>query len=143
MYSEKGKIFIMDDDPLLVDMYTTAFKVSGYEVESSFDGEEGLKKIKEMPVKPSVILSDIMMPKMHGLDFLSKLKEDKELKKIPVVFLTNLSGMDDVKRGLELGAVTYIVKSRYTPKEVVGKLKEILAGYDRDNIPEVQTVIKQ
>ncbi|KND49039.1 MAG: two-component system, OmpR family, response regulator RpaB [Parcubacteria bacterium C7867-005] len=133
---------ILDDDPLLVDLYSTAFTLFGYEVVTGFRGDEGLQKLIDMDIKPIIILSDVMMPNMHGLDFLRKIKEDPKLKTIPVVLLTNLDGTDDIRRGLELGAVTYIVKSAYSPKEVVNKVKEILAGYDREKTPEVKTIIK-
>ena len=137
------KILITEDDPLLVKMYADAFRNFGYDVETAFDGEDGLKKLKAMEPKPTVILSDVMMPKMNGLDMLKKIKEDPGLKHIPVVMLTNLGGEDDAKRGLELGAVTYLVKSEYTPKEIVEKMKEIIAGYSRNKaVPEVKTAIK-
>ncbi len=137
-----GKILIVEDDPLFVDLYSTAFKSFGYEVEAAFNGEEGLAKLNEMGSKPTIILSDVMMPKMNGLDMLAKIKENPDLKKIPVILLTNLGKEENIKKGLELGAVTYLVKSEYTPKEIVEKVKEILAGYAGNSVPGVKTVIK-
>lgn len=137
-----GKILLVEDDPLLVDLYSTAFKKFGYEVETSFNGEEGLKKLLETKKKPTIILSDVMMPKMHGLELLAKIKESPDLKKIPVILLTNLGKEEDIKKGLELGAVTYLIKSEYTPKEIVEKVKEVMAGYERGSVPEVKTVVK-
>ena len=78
-----------------------------------------------------------MMPKMNGLEVLEKMKADEKTKKIPVVVLTNLAGQQDAETAIAKGAVKYIVKSEYEPKEVVKMVKEILAGYSRDNVPEV------
>lgn len=142
MSNTGGKIFIVEDDPLLVNLYSNAFRSFGYEVETDFNGEDGLKKLTDMKKKPTVVLSDVMMPKMHGLDLLAKIKENPDLKKIPVILLTNLGKEEDIKRGLELGAVTYLVKSEYTPREIVGKVREILAGYARDAVPEVKVKVK-
>jgi len=121
------KIFIVEDDPLMSRMYEKAFRLNGYDVELAFDGEEGLKKLKDMDDKPTVMLLDIMMPKMSGFDVLKELKEEKDLKKIPVIALTNLAGKEDAEKALKLGAKLYLVKSQYDPKEVVEKVKELIA----------------
>jgi len=77
-----------------------------------------------------------MMPKMNGLEVLGKMKADPEIKKIPVVVLTNLAGQQDAEKALSMGAVRYIVKSEYEPKQVADIVKEILAGYTRGEIPK-------
>jgi len=137
-------IFIVEDDPLFVDMYKTAFEGAGYTVDFAFDGETGLKKLKEMPQKPSVLLLDVMMPRMNGIDMLKAMKGEEPLKAIPVIFLTNLSGAEDARHALEHGAVTYLVKSQYTPKEVVQKVREIVEAYSRgERIPDVQVEVKK
>ena len=138
-----AKIFLSEDDPLMVRMYEKAFKLSGYEIEMAFNGEEALAKLKAAPVKPTVIILDIMMPKLNGLDVLKALKQDAGLKSIPVIMLTNLAGEADAEKALQLGAVLYLVKSEYEPKQVVEKVKEIIAGYSRKtNIPESKVTIK-
>src|SRR3989338_6119229 len=124
-----AKIFLMEDDPLMIRMYEKAFKLSGYEVETAFDGEEGLTKLKAAEPKPTLILLDIMMPKLSGFDVLKEIKKSQELKNIPVIALTNLAGQADAEKALELGAVLYLVKSQYDPQEVVNKIKEVISGY--------------
>jgi len=137
------KIFIIEDDPLMIRMYEKAFKLSGYEVEVAFDGEDAINKLKAMETKPTMMLLDIMMPKMSGFDVLRTIKEDADLKTIPVVVLTNLAGQDDAEKALELGAVLYLVKSQYDPKEIVDKVKEILSGYTKKgDAPEVKVKTK-
>ena len=69
------------------------------------------------------------MPKKSGFDVLRFIKADDKLKNIPVVLLTNLSGELDAKKGLDLGAVDYIVKSDLTPREIIDKIKEISDKY--------------
>ena len=98
------------------------------------DGENGLAKLKKE--KPTLVLLDIMMPKMNGFEVLKKIKADSSSKNIPVILLTNLGGEDDAKKGLEMGAVAYLIKSDYTPDEVIAKIKEILSASTRDEIPE-------
>lgn len=127
-----AKILIIEDDPLMSRLYQKAFTFEGYQVVSAFDGEEGWEKMKQE--NPNLILLDIMMPKLNGLQFLEKIKKDPDYKKIPVVCLTNLAGQQDAEKALLLGAVKYIVKSEYEPKQVVNMIKEILAGYTRDKI---------
>ena len=127
-----AKILIIEDDPLMSRLYQKAFTFEGYQVVAAFDGEEGWEKMKQE--NPNIILLDIMMPKMNGLEFLQKIKKDPDYKKIPVVCLTNLAGQQDAEKALFLGAVKYIVKSEYEPKQVVNMIKEILAGYTRDQL---------
>lgn len=98
------------------------------------DGQEGIDKVRA--VKPTLVLLDVMMPKMNGLEVLEKLKADPETKGIPVVMLTNLAGQQDAETALAKGAVKYIIKSEYDPKQVADMVKEILAGYTRNEVPK-------
>lgn len=127
------KVLITEDDPLMSRMYQKIFTFEGYEVIAASNGEEGLEKAKTE--KPTIILLDVMMPKMNGIQMLEKLKLDPESKKIPVIMLTNLAGEKDAEVAMTKGAVKYIIKSEYDPKQVVDMVKEILAGYTRDEIP--------
>ncbi len=128
-----SKILIVEDDPLMQRMYQKAFAFDGYTVSVAGDGVEGLDKIRSE--KPTVVLLDVMMPKMNGLETLGKIKADPEIKSIPVIMLTNLAGSADAEKALGLGAVKYIVKSEQEPKEVVKMVKEIISGYTRDAVP--------
>lgn len=127
-------ILIVEDDPLMSRLYHKIFTFEGYKVETAPDGQEGLEKTRT--VKPNLILLDVMMPKMNGLEVLDKLKSDPETKSIPVIMLTNLAGQQDAETALSKGAVKYIVKSEYEPKQVANMVKEILAGYTRNAVPE-------
>lgn len=127
-----AKILIIEDDALLSRMYQTIFAANGYEVVLATDGEEGLERAR---AQPTLILLDIMMPKLNGLELLERLKADLELKAIPVVVLTNLAGNNDVQTALQLGAVRYIIKSENRPKQVEETVREILRDYARNDVP--------
>ena len=127
-------LLIVEDDPLMSRMYQKIFKFEKYNVDVAQDGLEGLEKARA--AKPTVILLDIMMPKMNGLQVLDKLKADPETKNIPVIMLTNLAGDKDAETALMKGAVKYIIKSEHEPKEVVNMVKEIVAAHTRNEIPE-------
>ena len=117
-------------------MYQKIFTLEKYEVEIATNGEEALEKVRAAAEKPALILLDIMMPKMNGLEALDKLKANPDTQKIPVVMLTNLAGQQDAEEALLKGAVKYIIKSEYEPKQVVDMVKEVLAGYTRDAVPQ-------
>jgi CheY-like chemotaxis protein len=138
-----AKLFIAEDDPLMSRMYERAFRLGGHEITMAADGEEALATLEKMDPKPEVILLDIMMPKMSGFDVLRKVKEDQNLKNIPVILLTNLAGQEDADKGLELGAVLYLIKSQYSPKQVVEKIEEIIkaSGHGQE-VPEVEVAVK-
>ena len=120
-----SKILIIEDDPFLREMYVAKFTKSNFGVETAIDGKEGMQKTKDN--KPDLILLDIVLPKMDGFEFLEKIKGDPQLKKIPVILLTNLGQRNEVEKGLSLGADEYIIKAHFTPTAVVAKVKEVLA----------------
>jgi CheY-like chemotaxis protein len=128
-----AKILIVEDDPLMSRMYQKIFTFENYEVVMAGDGQEGLDKARE--AKPTLILLDVMMPKLNGLQVLEKLKEDPATKATPVIMLTNLAGQQDAETALAKGAIKYIIKSEHDPKEVADMVKEILAGYTRNEVP--------
>lgn len=136
------KIVIVEDDPLLMRVYQEAFSRKGYVVEVFFNGEDAYEALAKMPEKPVIIVSDVMMPRMNGLELLAKLKESPELKKIPVVLSTNLAQMKYAEKGLELGAITYLVKGQYTMKELVDKIEELIRTKVEDDVPEVKVAIR-
>jgi CheY-like chemotaxis protein len=128
-----AKILITEDDPLMSRMYQKIFTFEGYEVEMAGDGEECL--LKARTVQPTIILLDVMMPKMNGLQALERLKADPVTKGIPVIMLTNLAGQQDAETAMAKGAVKYIIKSEHEPKEVADMVQEILKGYTRNEVP--------
>lgn len=115
---------IAEDDELMRQVYATTFKGSGFEVAEAADGMEALDKAGSFA--PDVMLLDIMLPKLSGLEVLDKIKADPKLEKIIVVGLTNLTGDDVTSDILARGASLCIIKDQFRPKEIVDKIKELL-----------------
>lgn len=118
------KILFIEDESALQKTFTDLLSKENYEIVSAFDGETGLRLAKDK--KPDLILLDLILPKINGFDVLRNLKNDEELKNIPVIVLTNLESVVDVNRVIELGATTYLVKAQYSLKEVIDKVKTAL-----------------
>ena len=118
------KILFVEDESALQKTFGDLLSEEGYEMISAMDGESGLRMAKTE--NPDLILLDLILPKIHGIEVLEKLKEDPATKKIPVIILTNLEGMESVERALGLGATTYLVKASYTLKEVLEKIRKSL-----------------
>jgi len=122
---QKNKIIIVDDDDFLVNMYATKFSNSNILVEAFKSGEDFLEKLKTI-TGVSLILLDIIMPGMSGIEILKKMREDKLGENIPVIMLTNQSDEKDINEAKKLGVVSYIVKSAATPSEVVSEVINII-----------------
>lgn len=122
--SEKQVILIVEDDPVLLRMYTEKFTFEGFDVLNAKDGDEAFKVATTQKV--DFILLDIMLPKMSGTDFLEKLRKTTEGRNIPVVAITNLAEEEERQRALKLGVQEYLVKAMKTPEEVVETVKKYL-----------------
>jgi DNA-binding response OmpR family regulator len=118
-------ILFIEDESALQKTFGEILKQEGYEMISALDGEVGLRLAKDK--KPDLILLDLILPKVHGFELLKRLKEGKETKEIPVIVLTNLEGIEDVNKAIELGATTYLVKAQYSLEELVEKIKKTLS----------------
>ena len=123
--AETGKsVLLVDDDLTLREMYESRLKAEGFVVNTARDGEEALDQATKN--KPNVILLDIMMPKINGLDVLKKLKSQTETKDIPVIVLTALIQDRERMESVTRGADDYIVKSETMPGEVIDKIHHLL-----------------
>lgn len=120
----KQKILIIEDDFFVRDLYARELAREDFETVTAVDGEDGLLKVVES--KPDLILLDIMLPKMSGLDILKTLKEKEETKDIPVVLLTNLGQDSVIREGFSLGAIGYLIKAAYTPTQIIEEVKKFL-----------------
>jgi DNA-binding response OmpR family regulator len=117
-------ILLVEDDPFIIDIYTTKLKEVGFNVQSSTDGEDALKKVKEN--KFDLILLDIVLPKLTGLECLKQIKASPQHKNIPIIILSNLGQKYEVEKGLKMGANKYLIKAHYTPSEIIKEIKEII-----------------
>ena len=126
MNDAKKTILVVEDDSFVLDIYQTKLIQEGFDVISATDGVEAMKKLEEEKIRPDLMLLDIVMPYMDGREVLKKIKNNDKLKDIPVVLLTNLSQKEDVEEGLSLGAKDYLIKSHFTPSEVLEKINQYL-----------------
>lgn len=118
------KVLIVEDDVFLSDIYNKKFSKDGFDVLTASDGKKAVIIIKQK--KPDVILLDIMLPQMDGFEVLEEIKKDPEIKDIPVILLTNTNEQDGIKRGYDLGIKDYIIKTFFTPSEVVNKVRKVI-----------------
>ena len=118
------KILFIEDEAAIQKTLGESLRNKGYDVQSALDGEEGLRLAKSE--KPDLILLDLILPKLHGLDLLERIRKDDDIKETPVIILTNLENVGEVERALELGANTYLVKANYSLEDVVAKVKRAM-----------------
>lgn len=117
------KILIVDDEESILDMYTEKLVAEKFTVITAPDGIAGLKKAEEEG--PDVILLDIIMPQVNGLDILKQLKGNDKTKKIPVYLLTNIPEGSSTGKAKELGADGYLLKAETEPMQLSEFLKEL------------------
>lgn len=118
------KILIIEDDLILVQMYEIKFKHAGFEVETAFDGEQGMEKIRIL--KPDLVLLDILIPKLNGKELFERVKLDPELKDIRIAILTNIDSPQDRSEFMRKGAEAFFVKTSMTPAQVVEQVELLL-----------------
>ena len=121
------KIFIVDDDKFLLDMYTFKFKEKGFDVTQAFGSVDALNKLKG-GIVPDIMLLDVVMPTMDGFELLSIIKNEKLAPNAKVLVLSNLGQPTDVEKGRSLGANGYVIKASATPSEVVEKVMTVMGG---------------
>lgn len=121
------KIFIVDDDKFLLDMYTFKFKEKGFDVVQAFGSVDALNKLKG-GIIPDLMLLDIVMPTMDGFELLNIIKSEKLAPDAKVLVLSNLGQPTDIEKGRSLGANGYVIKASATPSEVVERVMTVLGG---------------
>ena len=122
---KQSKILIIEDEVSLLKSLTEVLEERGYEVVGATDGESGLRLAQER--NPDLIILDLLLPGMDGVDVLRQLRENKETEGIPVLVLTNLSDEKTVAEVLAVGGKDYLVKSDVNLEMIANKVEEILA----------------
>lgn len=118
------KILLVEDEEIMVDLLGRKLTQEGYQISVARNGEEGLRLMKE--AKPDLILLDIIMPRMGGFELMEKMQQDKELKKIPVIIISNSGQPVELDRAQALGAKDWLIKTEFDPKEVIEKVEKQL-----------------
>jgi len=118
------KILIVEDDKFLRELIVKKLSNEGYDVIEAVDGEQGLLKIRDE--KPDLVLLDLILPGIDGFEVLAQKKDEPFSASIPVIVLSNLGQKEDVDKGLNLGAVDYLIKAHFTPGEIIEKVRNVL-----------------
>lgn len=123
--SNKKKVLIVEDDNDISEMYRIRITASGFLVETAANGQIGIEKMKK--IQPDLVLLDIVMPKKDGFDLLEEVKQASEkddIKKIPIIVLSNLASPIDIMEGKRLGAQDWWIKAFNTPSQISQKVTE-------------------
>lgn len=118
------KILLIEDEKFLAEIYKEKFSQAGFEIILSLNVKKGLELAKKE--KPDLILLDILFPEEDGIFFLKQLRKNSKTASLLVVVFSNYDGSRTKKQALKLGIRDYLVKSNYTPKEIVHKIKSYL-----------------
>lgn len=125
------KICIVEDDLHLLDNYVTELELLKYKVVTVSDGGKAVDFIKKE--KPDLVLLDIMLPNLNGIDILDELRKDSKFQDLPVVMLTNYGDEENIRRSLDLGALDYLKKYNVTPSDVGQRLEKYLkSAHERE-----------
>ncbi len=119
------RVVFIDPDLDLAAIYQERLKKEGIEILAAEDGKQGLALVKKN--KPNLILLEMILPHLSGLEFIKQVKKSKILSQIPILILTNLAQKEDIRKSLELGAAAYFLKPYTKPEEIGKKIKEIIS----------------
>jgi DNA-binding response OmpR family regulator len=118
------RVLVVDDDPVILRLLEVNFEMEGYAVLTASDGVQGLRAAREQ--RPHVIISDVMMPHMNGLELVAALDADEATGAIPVILLSARAQETDVSDGLQAGADDYVTKP-FDPLELIDRVQQLLA----------------
>jgi DNA-binding response OmpR family regulator len=126
------KILFVEDDENFYSVFSVPLRMKGYDVVHVSDGSQGVEKT--ISEKPDLVLLDIILPGMSGLDILKEIKENPDTKVIKVVMLTNFGNDENVSKAMEYGADDYLMKYNVVPSELPGKIAVYLGDTSSSGI---------
>lgn len=121
---KKKKILIIEDEKMLGEMYQDKFKSAGFEVFLAGSAEEALKSLPK--IKPDLVLLDILLPRGNGISFLKNLNKKRRGGPILILAFSNYDDPSTKKEAIRLGAKDYLIKTNYTPEQIIKKVKSYL-----------------
>lgn len=121
-----SKVLLVEDDQILARLYQTKFQKEGFDIQLSFDGQDGFDKMKSF--SPDLVILDLIMPKVDGFTFLDKVRGDGELSKrgTPVLVLSNLGQESDIKKAMDMGAKDFFIKADVSLSQMVEKVRKYM-----------------
>ena len=123
--STGSKILIIEDDHFLSMLMKARLEKEGFQVAQAFDGEEALNILKKD--RPSLIILDLIMPKISGFEVMETISVDPQFSKVPVIVLSNLGQESDIQKVKALGAVLHLTKVRTTIDDIVKGVRTLIA----------------
>jgi len=124
MIKDKKSILIVDDDPAVLTIMKDELTSEGFEVDTAKDGRAGLQKT--LQGNPDLVILDLMMPFMDGLEVLREIRADERCKDTAVMLLTQVGDKDKIAKAVELGVAGYLIKADYSTPEIIAKVKDLL-----------------
>lgn len=118
------QILLVEDDPLITEIYTTKLVECGFQIEVASDGESALRILKEKQF--DLLVLDIVLPGLTGFELLRNIRNHEKLKSLQVLILSNLGQKSDIERAQALGVSKYLIKANFTPTEVIMEIKRLL-----------------
>ncbi len=118
-------IILVEDNPILQELYAERFELAGITVLQAFDGQQALDIAEEHP-EANLVLLDLMLPVMSGFDVLAQLKRNPATRHLPVIIVSALAEVGDRAKGLQLGAVDYITKGDVLPMTVIDRITKLV-----------------
>ncbi len=118
-------ILVVDDDPVILQLLQVNFEMEGFTVITAADGREGVDRTRAD--RPDIVVSDVMMPKMSGIELVAELKNDPDTAGIPVLLLTAKAQQADIGAGIDAGADDYVTKP-FEPLDLVDRVNRLLSA---------------
>ncbi len=126
------KVLLIENDPFIGDLLEKKLRKIGYYVFRAEDGEAGLREIKEK--NPQLILLDMLLPRLSGLDVLKRMKEEDLFSKHPVIVISNSGQAKEIDQVRVLGAKDWIIKTEFDPAEALEKVRQQIGQADETKI---------
>ena len=126
----EATLLLVEDDPILQELYLDRFVSVGFHVIQATDGVQALELLQQHP-EIALVLLDVMLPKVSGYDVLMKIRHTPETKDLPVIVVSALADVDDQARAMQLGATDYITKGEMLPGAVIEKIKQYAISIPR------------
>jgi DNA-binding response OmpR family regulator len=136
----KGTVLIVEDEPSFRRIYADVLGAGGYEVITASDGESGWECARTK--KPDLILLDLILPRLHGLDLLKRIRDEEETRDIPVIIFSVMGSSEDIQKAMALGASDYTTKGFYSPKQILSKVTRILENQKAPSGPAQASVYR-
>ena len=139
----KGKILFVEDEPGIADLYAMSFSSSGFEVENFGNGKDALKRLEDYKngkaPKPNVIILDILLPDISGIDILKGIRKEKDFDSVPVIMLTNY-GTDEIREEIKkMPKTSHVLKIDTSPRIFVKYVQEVLEGKGDGTLKNIVT----